>query len=68
MNKKKRTLQANEIVSLSGDALASITGGCGGVMCNIFCSRVSPATDVLVCPDALHENGPETNPLETVGR
>lgn len=61
MKKKKRVLEANEIVSLSGDALASVTGGCGGSMCFIFCSPVAPApaTEVLTCPDALHGSGPD---------
>lgn len=59
MKKKKRILEANEIVSLSGDALASVTGGCGGSMCFIFCSPVAPQTEVLTCPDALHGGGPE---------
>ena len=68
MNKKKRTLQANEIVSLSGDALASVTGGCGGMTsCTIFCSPVSSSFET-VCPDSLTENGPEnlSNPLDGV--
>ena len=66
--KKKRTLQANEIVSLSGDALASVTGGCGGTMCNIFCSLIiSEVEDVTVCPDGLHDNGTDDNPIGGLG-
>jgi len=69
MQKKKRTLEANEIVSLSGDALASVTGGCGGSMCNIFCSLIikETRTDVTVCPDGLHENGTDKNPIGGLG-